>query len=115
MPLMNRPRWLLKRELWQLRVRRGLLLLLHPGIELRLRDCLDGNRHAAVILAADLVALPVEYARLRRLDPGLNGPAGNGVTLQAQRRDEEAVDHVRAVGQDADLLADRNDHLVVDR
>ncbi len=69
----------------------------------------------AVVGAADLVALAVIGAGLGGAEPRLDRAAGDGVALHAERGHEPAMDHVAAVGQHADVLVHRHDHLVVDR
>ena len=92
-----------------------LLRFLDPALELRLRHRAHGDGHEPVVGPADLVALAVEGALAVRPEPGLQRPAGDGVLLHAERGDEEAVDHVLARGQHADVAADRDDEGLVHR
>src|ERR1700744_6705899 len=67
-----------------------LLRLCHPGLELLLRHGAHLDGHAAVVGAADLVALAVICAGFVGVQPGFDGAARNGVALHAERRDEPA-------------------------
>ena len=59
-----------------------------------LRPGLDGREHRGVEDAAELGALAVVAAGLRRLEPGVVDPARDRLDLAAERRDPPAVDHV---------------------
>src|SRR5690349_9263952 len=81
-----------------------LLRLGEPGRELGFRYGAHGDRHVGMILAADLVAAAVVDPWPVDAEPGFDDAARDGIALNAERRDEEAVDHVGAGGQDADVL-----------
>src|SRR6185437_12859615 len=93
---------------------RRFLRLLNPRLEISFRHRTNRDRHSAVVLSADLIALAVEHAGHARFHPGLDRPARDGIALHAERRDEEAMDDVRAAGQHAYLFANRDDQLIVD-
>src|SRR6185295_11688161 len=71
-------------------------------------------RHEAVLLAAKLDALAAEGAGDLRPEPEVAQEARNGVLLRAERGYPPGMHHVGRGGDDADLLADRHDQLVVD-
>ncbi len=94
-------------------LRRGGLLLLHPGVVLRGGLGHHDDGHVAVLLAADLAALPAVDAGLVGLEPGVLHEARDAVLVDAQLRHVPAVDHVVGGDEQAHLLAHGHDHGVV--
>ena len=58
------------------------------------------DRHEGVVLAAELRALAVIDAFVRRLEPILVEAAGNGVDLHAEGRDRPGMDDAFGIGGD---------------
>src|SRR6185312_15606493 len=88
--------------------RRGVFLFRKPGVELILRQHLDHDRHGAVVLPAQHVALAAIDAGLVHLGPGVVHDAGNGVALGREIGHPPAVDHVVGRDQEAHLDAGRD-------
>src|SRR6266545_3529402 len=90
------PNWRCVRELG--------LRLDEPRVEFLWRYRAHNDRHAAMVRAADLVALAVEHAWLVHPEPRFDGPPRNGIALHAECRHEPAVDDIGAGLQHADVL-----------
>ena len=90
------------------------LVLRHPlGVLVRLHRA-DHDRHVPMLLAAKLGALAAERALLLGAKPCVAQETRNRVLLCAKSGDPPGMDDVGGGRNDADLLADRHHHLVVD-
>ena len=81
------------------------LLGLEPALERRRGENVDGRAHQRVAGAAQLRALGRVVAGPRRRDPQRRRDARDGVELDRELGDEEAVDHVKRVKLEHDRLA----------
>src|SRR5207237_2945910 len=101
-----------KQPLSHLGHRAGSLPVTEPGLILRRIHYRDRPGHRTVQRAAELGAEEMVCADLRRGEPEVGIRPGDYILVQAERWDEEAVDHILGGHREQDWAADGNVQLV---